>query len=300
MKGKLAKDLLYAYWKWRADDGNLMAAAVSYYMAVSFFPLLLVLMSIGSLLLRFTHWGQDARQRLFDLIADQAAPELAKQVEAVFSNVESSATYGGPIGLAVLFFTSLAIFVHFDDAMDRIWSIQPVRQSGVLKKIQRVLIKRLRAFLMFLGLGLFIMAGFVASMSLSVMIKYASGWLPMHASIWKLITLAAAVLLNWLLFTLVYKAVTKVSVKWTAAARGALFASVMWEVGRRLLAALVVGSRFSVYGVGGAFLAILLWMFYATTILFLGAEYIQIFSARHQGRASLKQPEVNEPAKQGG
>jgi membrane protein len=54
----------------------------------------------------------------------------------------------------------------------------------------------------------------------------------------------------------------------------------MWEAGRRLLAAIVIGSKFSVYGVVGAFVAIMLWVFYAVTILFLGAEYIQVFCAR--------------------
>jgi len=69
-------------------------------------------------------------------------------------------------------------------------------------------------------------------------------------------------------------------VRWREAAQGALFASIMWEIGRRLLAAVVIGSRFSVYGVVGAFVAVMLWTFYAATVLFLAAEYIQVVCQR--------------------
>lgn len=277
---QVAKDLHKAYQNWQNDDGSHMAASVSFYMAVSFFPLLLVLISASGLVLRFSGWGQNARQRLLDLIADQTAPALAEQVQDVLSNVQQEAVVGGPIGLLTLLFTSMAVFVHFDDAMDRIWNVRRSGEKGFVASIRSVLVDRLRAFVMLLGVGIFAIAGFLAAMSLSVIGEYATDWLPVPRSVWGLITAAAAVALNWLLFMIVYKALPKVPVRWSEAAWGALFAGVMWEAGRRLLAALVIGSKFSVYGVVGGFVAIMLWVFYATTILFLGAEYIQVFCAR--------------------
>ncbi len=117
-------------------------------------------------------------------------------------------------------------------------------------------------------------------MSLTAVGRSAGNQLPMPLWVWSFVTFSATVVLNWLLFTSVYKFLPKVSIRWREAARGALFASVMWELGRRLLAALVIGSQFSVYGVVGAFVAIMLWTFHATAILFLGAEYIQVRCAR--------------------
>ena len=49
------RDLLH----WEEDDGNQMAAAVAYYMALSFFPLMLMTLAVGGLLLRSTGWGQN-------------------------------------------------------------------------------------------------------------------------------------------------------------------------------------------------------------------------------------------------
>jgi membrane protein len=275
-----ARDIYEAYQNWQEDDGSHMAASVSFYMAVSLFPLLLVLISAMGFALRHSGWGQNAHDRLLEIIADQTAPSLTRQLEMVLSNVEQSASIGGPAGIVMLIVASMAVFVHFDDAMDRIWSVSRRNRSGFLGAIRSVLVDRLRAFLMLLGIGVFVAIGFVASMSLSAIGKFAGVRLPMPEASWALLTTAAAVTLNWLLFMVVYKFLPKAPVRWTEAARGALFASIMWEIGRRVLAAIVIGSRFSVYGVVGSFVAIMLWTFYATTILFLGAEYIQVFCAR--------------------
>ncbi len=283
---QLAKDLYQAYLNLQEDDGSHRAASVSFYMAVSFFPLLIVLIAATGLLLRFSGWGQDVQDRLFNLIADQTAPALAHQVEAVLSNVQQSAVLNGPIGLLTLFFTSMAVFVHFDDAMDCIWNIQRPRKKGIVGAIQSVLIDRFRAFLMLFAIAIFVIVGFLASMSLSAIGEYAGNWIPIPDFGWAMITLSAAVALNWSLFIVIYKILPKVPVQWSEAVRGAIVASVLWEAGRRLLAALIIGSKFSVYGVVGAFVAIMLWVFYAVTILFLGAEYIQAVRSRKRQSAS--------------
>ena len=279
----LTTDLYKAYKKWQADNGSHIAASVSFYLAVSFFPLLIVLISTSGLLFRFTGCGQDAYHQLINLIAEQTAPELAKSLEAVLSNVQSDAIVSGPIGLVTLLIAAMAVFVNLDDAMDLIWNVSPPRK-GFLASIVNLLINRMRAFLILLGIGVFVIGGFVVSMILSVAKKYAGEANPSFLWSWNLVTLLAALALNWLLFTLVYKTLPRVSVRWREAARGALFATIMWEVGRRILAIVIIGSKFSVYGIAGAFVAILLWTFYAMSILFLGAEYIQVFRERHQRR----------------
>ena len=278
----LVKDLYRAYRKWQADNGSHMAASVSFYLAVSFFPLLLVAISTSGLLLRYTGWGQNAHQHIINLIAEQTAPELAANLEMVLSNVQSGAIVNGPIGLVTLLIAAMAVFVNLDDAMDLIWNVPQPRKKGFLATFLNLLINRLRAFLILLGIGAFAVAGFVVSMILSVAKQYAAGETSQSILYsWNLVTLLAALGLNWLLFTLIYKILPKTSIRWRDAARGALFATIMWEVGRRLLAVVIIGSKFSVYGIVGAFVAILLWTFYAMAILFLGAEYIQIFCARH-------------------
>ena len=275
---QVAKELYQAYSNWERDDGTHYAASVSFYIAISFFPLMIVLLSLTGTVLVFTGWGRDARRRLLELIADQTAPVVAEQIDAILENLQEGAAVSGPIGLLTLLFLAVTVFVHFDSAMDRIWNVRRPDAPGVISAIRRALVDRLRAFLILMGVGGFALAGFFVNMILSGAAEFAE-WLPFHRPIWNTVTFVTAVGLNWLLFTVVYRAIPKVPVRWSEAARGALFAALMWEIGRRVLAAYVIGTRYSVYGIVGAFVAVMLWIFYAVTILFLGAEYIQVFCA---------------------
>ncbi len=281
---QVAKDLYQAYNNWEEDDGTHYAASVSFYIAISFFPLIMVLLSLTGAVLGFTGWGRDARQRLLNLIADQTAPVVAEQIDAILENLQQGAAVSGPIGLLTLLFLAVTVFVHFDSAMDRMWNVRRPDTGGVISAIRRALVDRLRAFLILMGVGGFALAGFFVNMVLSGAAEFAER-LPLHKPIWTTVTFATAVGLNWLLLTVVYRAIPKVPVRWSEAARGALFAALMWEIGRRILAAYVIGSRYSVYGIVGAFVAVMLWIFYAVTILFLGAEYIQVFCAECNRRA---------------
>ena len=50
----------------------------------------------------------------------------------------------------------------------------------------------------------------------------------------------------------------------------------VWEIGRLILAVFVIGGRYSPYGVVGTFIAMMIWVYYAAAILFLGAEFVKV------------------------
>lgn len=274
--GAFRRRLYTTYTQFQKDDALELAAATAYYMALSFFPLMLILLAGTGLVMRSTGWGRDTREATLQLLSDQVAPSAASQVEAAIAAVETNAAVGGPIGLLSLLVASLAIFAQFDKAFDKVWNVPPKPAQGILETIRGILLERFRAFVMLLCLGLGVIAAFVLNMAISAFTKFASPWLAIPPVLWTVATLAVAVGLNWLLFTAVYKALPKARVRWSEAARGGLLASVIWEIGRRVLAALVIGANYTAYGVVGAFIAVLLWVYYALATLFFGAEYVQL------------------------
>ncbi len=165
--------LYRAYQRWDRDGGGQMAAATGYYMALSFFPLLLVLLAVLGLLLRFTNWGRNAEEQLLTIIAEYSDPTLAEQVRNAISSVEINATVSGPIGLLTLLFAAMAIFAQLDRAFDRIWSLPEAPRRGVLATLRTILLDRLRAFLMLLVMGVLAVAAFVLNMTLSTLAAYS-------------------------------------------------------------------------------------------------------------------------------
>jgi len=272
---KFLRTIAAAYRRWSSDGGSLLSAAVAYYISVAFFPMLLILLAGVGVILQWSDMGKSAEAQVLTTIEEQLSPSLRSQVETVFSSVSDKASLGGPLGIVTLLAAAIAIFSHFDAAFDRIWNI-PAKSRGVWGSVRQVLIIRLKAFLMLVCLGGIVLGVFISGMVLSTIQVVAMQVFPLGDWVYWGIQILVTFLLNSAVFTLIYRFVPKVEVSWHAAANGGVLAAGIWEIGRQVLSALIIGHKYSsAYGVVGAFLAIMLWSYYAVSVVFFGAEYTQ-------------------------
>src|SRR4029078_8037408 len=93
--------LWVAHLNFQEHDGTLSAAGIAYYVALSFFPLLLVLVAGLSWVLQWTQVGQRAWRTVHDAIPNQLSPDLAQQVGRTLQTVSARAASSGPIGFLV-------------------------------------------------------------------------------------------------------------------------------------------------------------------------------------------------------
>src|SRR3972149_5603342 len=257
---RLFHRLADAYRHFNEDGGSLMAAAMAYYLALSFFPLLLVLVAGLGVVLESTDTGQDARKELLITIEQQASPALSEQIGRALGAVSASASAGGPIGFVVLLVAAIAIFAQFDKAFDRIWGIRPDPDQGWWRWVQRRLWRRLKAVAMLIGVGAFVLTATVATFVWSAVQSAAEPTVPISKSMQWATSFGINVLLNLVAFTVIYRFVPQPKVHWRDAMRGALVAAVLWETGRQLLAVFLIHRGYpSAYGIIGSFLALTLW-----------------------------------------
>jgi membrane protein len=192
------------------------------------------------------------------------------------AQVRDGAGTSGPIGLITLLFGAMAIFIQFENAFDVIWNVDPPKSKGALNAVKRVLFQRFLAFLMLTGMGALMLVILVVGIALSFAADYSKDVLPGSGYLRMSVSLVLPVLLKAAVFTLIYRWLPKPDVRWSEALRGGIFASIVWEIGRNVLTCFLVGAKYSsAYGVVGSFIVVLLWIYYAITVLFLGAEYIQ-------------------------
>ncbi len=265
-----------------------MAAAVAYYAALSLFPLLLVLISTFGVIARTTNMGQNAQQQILDAVSQQGSEVLRAQVADILKQVESGAAIGGRLGVLGLLFTAVALFAHFERAFDNIWNVADQKSKGLLATIKNVLLTRARAFLMLCGLGVLILAVFLSSMTLRTVESYTSNWIPLPSVVTTTLELSVGLILNMAIFTLLYRWLPKATVRWRDAWQGGAFVAIGWEIGRLVLANVLIGTKYSnAYGAVGSFLAVMLWLYYISLLIFFGAEYVQVLSeSRNQSKSA--------------
>ncbi len=195
----------------------------------------------------------------------------AEGVEQILREVKLNATVGGPLGLVTLLFGAIGIFSQLDAAFSRIWHDQTPVVHGWWSVLFDVLTNRLKAFLVLLALGLLIVILFFAGIVFTVVRDWASHH-HMNISGWDELQTPITIAINALVFASLYKILPRPSVRWPHALVGGAFVALVWEVGRRMLAYVIGRANYSTYGVIGAFLAMMVWVYYASTLLFLGAN----------------------------
>jgi len=277
-------NLLEAARRWQQDDAGLLAAGVAYYATVSLFPLLLVLIAGVGMFLRFTHLGQNSEQQVLAAVAQATSYDVSFQVAAAFQQVEREALWSGPLGAVGLLSVAVAVFCQFDQALDKIWKIQRPAADSHLAIARRLLAQRVKAFVVLLCLGFVVVLIFAAGLTLEALRQFSSQRFQVAEQVWRVAEATLGVILNTLVFTAIFRWLSKVPVEWLHAARGGLLSAVTWEVGRWVLAAFLIGGRYSAYGVVGSVLAAMLWIYYANSVLFLGAEYVQVIREQSQQR----------------
>lgn len=261
--------------RWRGNDGGLLAAATAYYAALSFFPLLLVLISGLGFALRFSAAAQDAQNALLRLIAENVSKVLADQVSSILTEVRARAPISGPVAIGTLLLGAIGIFTQFQTAFDRMWQDPESGHHGVWAALFNALWHRLRAFLVLMSLLILIVALFFAGVYLQALRTYASG-LPGGDSAWELLHWTIAIGLNSAVFTLLYKTMPRVPVQWRHAFVGGLLVAIVWQIGSQVLAALVVARNYTAYGVVGSFIAVMLWVYCAMTLIYFGGQLVQV------------------------
>lgn len=260
-----------------------MSAAVAYYLALSLFPMLLLLTSGLGLFLKFTNLGQDAEAQLLTVVAEHCSPSLETQIRASVRQFENQSLVSGPFGLVVSIFAAIGVFYQFERAFDKIWHIPAPESLGILRSIVRVLTKRLVAFLLLTCVGLAIVSILIINVAIGAFREWMNNLHLPGTVLVAMVDASATMILNCVAFGVLYKWLPKQKVLWRDALRSGLLATIIWEVGRQVLGALLVGMRYtSAYGAIGSFIAILLWFYWGVTILLFGAEYLQVLSGRRR------------------
>ena len=87
-----------------------------------------------------------------------------------------------------------------------------------------------------------------------------------------------------MLFAIIFKVLPDVIIRWKDAFVGAFVTSILFLFGRFAIGFYLGHSTVNLtYGTASAVVVILLWVYYASVILYLGAEFTKVFTKMYGG-----------------
>lgn len=261
---------------WSEDKASRLAASLSYYTIFSIAPLLILSIGVAGLV-----FGQEAASnQIFHQIRGLVGDQGAEAIQTIVKNVNKSGggLFGTLVGLGTLFLGASGAFGQLQDALNTIWQVQPKPGQG----IKGFLRTRFLSFSMVLVIGFLLLVTLVLSAAMAGLGSYLEGILPIPAVALQALNFVISFVVTGLLFTLIYKVLPDVTVKWKDVWIGGFFTALLFSLGRFLIG-LYLGraSVSSAYGAAGSLVIILLWIYYSSQILFFGAEFTKAFANRY-------------------
>jgi membrane protein len=250
-----------------------LAAALSFYTLLSLSPLLLVVVSSAGLV-----WGErSVRAQLVSEIRRVAGPAGAETVELVLRHAEDPRRnrLSVLIGVATLLFGATTVFAQLQTSLNHIWNVKAVANRRVLWGLIRT---RLLSLALVLAVGFVLLVSLVVSAALAALRGYL---MPAGGVLWQGANVLVSLGLVALLFAAMYRILPDVRIGWRYVWLGAVVTAVLFGLGKFLISAyLGQASIGSTYGVAGSLVVFLVWVYYSSLILFLGAEITQVFARR--------------------
>jgi membrane protein len=273
------KELGREYWAHRPME---LAAALSYYTLLSLAPLVLMAVAVAGLI--FDHATVEGK--IVNEIRLLVGPEGSEVVQTVLrhaSDPEKSAR-SVVIGIAVLLLGATTVFVQLQSSLNRIWNVEERTQTSVLW----VLVKeRLLSLAMVLAVGFLLLVSLLVSAAVAAFGETSLGGLSDAAVVLEGLNVLVSLVVVTLLFAMIFKVMPDAPVAWRDVWVGAIITAVLFTIGKSLIGLYLGRSSIgSPYGAAGSLVVMTVWVFYASMIVFFGAELTYFRSKRSRGEPS--------------
>jgi membrane protein len=260
--------------EWRRDQASLMAAALAYYTVFSLAPLLIIVIAIAG----SVFGEQAAKGELVTQIQGVIGKDGAQLIQTAIENASQLDPSQGPIptliNIGFLLSGATVVFGQLQNSLNRIWEVQPKPGNGIIQFLR----KRFLSFSIVLVIAFLLLVSLVISTMLVILGNYLRGLIPGFTYLWQFLNFIVSFSIVTLLFAMIFKILPDAKIAWKDVWMGAAITAVLFNIGKSLLGLYLGHTSFaSAYGAAGSLVIILTWVFYSAQILFLGAEFTQVY-----------------------
>lgn len=259
------------YTEWSEDKASQLGAALAFYTIFSLAPILIIVVAVVGFIL-----GKNTVQVF---ILGELAKVIGQDNASYVMSVIQNKAYAGSgitatiIAISLILIGATTVCVTLKNALNFMWGVTE-RPSGILYIIKDRLMSSL--IILFAGFFLFL------SMIISSLISTISNFITIPFVLYTVADNIVSIILLTLLFSMLYKVLPDVEISWEDVWVGGAITAVLFTLGKFLLGLYLARSTVSsAYGAAGSLVVLLLWVYYSAQIIFLGAEFTQVYARKY-------------------
>lgn len=260
--------------KFGKDKPVEMASTLAFFTILAIPPIVITIISITS----FIIGERTATDEVYSQINQIMGKEGAKLIEDIVKSYGSTekSTFGTIFGIVIFILASTTLFITIQNSLNDIWQVKPKPKSNLLK----VLIDRSLSFGIIISLGFILLISLLIDAGVAILGNYLSEIVPwLSKALLHVLNIVITLGLSTLVFMILFKVLPDVKIKWKVTLVGGIITAILFSIGKFLIGIGLGNSDIgSMYGTAGSVVIVLLWVFYSSIILFLGAEITQQYA----------------------
>lgn len=261
------------------SDDNILkySASLAYYTVFSLAPMLIIIMSICGAL-----YGKEAAQgKVYAEIKDLVGDAAALQIQEIIKNIHL--TKDTPIATVfstiVLIIGGTGIFGEIQDSLNKIWGLK----VNAKKVWWKLILNRLLSFSLVISLGFVLIVSLVLNALIAILGNRLNHFLSGIGKLFiPILDYALSFGITAILFAIIFKVLPDAKIKWKDVSVGALITALLFTLGKLGIGYYLSRSNMATaYGAAGSVIIIMLWAYYSSVILYLGAEFTKVYANEH-------------------
>ena len=263
---------------WNSDDALRLGAAVAFYAIFSLAPLLAMAVLIAGLAFGVDAARDQIMSQVGGLVGEGGGQTLQTMLDsAMVGNAEAKQWTTGVVGFATLFIGATGVFIELRNALDTINKESEQVEHGLSWMVKA----RIVSFSLVLAVGFVALVSLALSAAMAAFAEWLSASAPILGTLALLLDTLVSLSLITALFILLLRFLPSIQPRKVSLWPGALLSALLFVIGKHLIG-LYIGKAAvaDAYGAAGSLVIILIWVFYSTQVLLLGAEYNKIRADR--------------------
>lgn len=276
-RSKIGKMILDVFREFFQEKSFLHGAALAYYALLALVPLLY---------LSVTFFGNFVgHAMMLELIADVLQEQIGlTDVSGILDFLDNVDLGHGNsflqiMGLIALMFSCTAILNSLKRSLNEFYDLERLKMSRK-RKIVRGFLSRLMSMAFVVGITtLIVVFYFAETIFISMGNELFEDSEFFNSAFSGIVKHGVPVVSNWIIFAFVFKYLHDGKVNTRMVIHGGLITSVLLFLGQLLIKYYLMHYFFAANGgVAGALLIVLVWVYYSSQIIFLGAKFIAVYS----------------------
>ena len=260
---------------WSAHKDSRQGAALAYYSVFSIGPLVVIAIAIAGFVFGREAVSGQVALSIRDMLGETGAN--AVQAMLVDAGRPQAGLLATSLGTATLLFAAIGVVAQLKDALNTVWEVSATPGSGLWYYVRSYVL----SFAGVLALGFLLLISLLVTTALAAIGKYTAGYV--DEGVLHLTNLIVSFAVVTLLFAMMFKWLPDTPIDWYDVWLGAILTTIFFEIGK-LAIGFYIGRQGleSTYGAAASIIVVLIWVYYSSQIVLMGAEITHAF-ARHHG-----------------